>query len=477
MKKILFILLLFLMTNFLFAYNITCEKGLDKYKEEVDKKFGPVINDVVKVREEALNLFKSADVLSEEIAYLLSCEDREDYILLNLSYNEYDSKVICTTLNNVKIMSYEEAKKKPTLQTGYVCYEFIENDGVNLVFSPMTSDGKDEDFYLPILVNKKGEIVKEKEVLDGILSVGGNSSLKGPLMILDNVNDMLTRKLGIEFPFGRWYNEGMNYKITSLALHKINSPLAQEFDNLFRVSEASKQLKDKVNLWSFPQMNLITIDDYPMELSTANIQYSCELMDKIYGKVGREGIHKLNAEMKYAEMLSNDDICKMANNILKLDLKPMITEYMPNDLKPFMNKEKRVEAEAEVKKLMDNRQYKEAIPILKNILAGDPYNISIRFNLAKCYRLESNSIESDKVIFIAANASIPGTESISFYGEDDVINLIIYGKYLFMSEVYDSAEQILKQAYEDDKSPDIKQILDSIAITRENERKALYGGD
>lgn len=477
MKKILFICVLVLMTNLLLAYNITYEKGLEKYKEVVDKEFGQLITDVVKSREAALALFEESDIMTEEIAYLLSYE-KENAIFSDFIVNIDESQVVCNTLNNIKIMSYEEAKKKPSLSTGYICYEFVENDGVNLIFSPMASNNEVKDCYFPILINKQGEIVKKKELLDGIITVCGNSSLKGPLMVLDTVNEVLTKQLRIEYPFGRWYNEGMNFKVTSLALHKVNSPLANDFDKLFAVSDESKTLKDKVNLWAFPQVNLLTVDDYPMALSTANIQYSCELMDKVYAKIGREGFHKLNAEIKYAEMLSNEEICKIANTATNIDLQSMLLEYMPSDVKSLLDKNKRASIEAEAKKFMENKQYKEAIPVLNNILAADPYDISIRFNLAKCYRVNSDSVNSDKQIFIAANASIPNDlKNISFFGEPDIINNIIVGKYLFMSEVFDTAEEILKQAYEIDKSPDIKQILDSISLTKENKRKALYGGN
>ena len=474
-KLILSAILLCFFISFANAYTITADPGLEKYKSLVEDQLGSLINEVTESRKIAHDLFSNEKEITDEIVYLLGCEDKRNAVFQDVHFNLYDSHIIITTLNNIKIISYEEAKKNKDLQTGYISYEFPDDKTVNIVFSSMTGDGDESSFYLPVLINSSGEIVKKEELINGLIAVCGNTKMKGALMLLGNVTETLTATLRINYPFSRWYNEGMCYKVTSLILHKINSPLAPDFDKLFSTTKESEELKSQVNLWDFAQYNLVAKLDYNHKLETANVQASCRLMDELYEKVGREGFHKLNTELKYSEFLTNEQICKIAYDVLGVDLKEMLFKYVPDSCKSLIGTEASLLENA--KSLMDEKKYKEAIPVLETLLTANPYNHNARLNLARCYREEKDFINSDKHIFLAANAMIPGDSTISIFGEENEQILIIIGKYLFVSEAINDAYKFLTTAYETDKSEDVKQIIDSIDLTRENIKKEIYGGE
>ncbi|MBQ7257281.1 MAG: tetratricopeptide repeat protein [Abditibacteriota bacterium] len=474
-KLILSTILLCIFTVFANAYTITADAELEKYKSKVEEELGSLITEVINAREIAYDLFLNEKEITEEITYLLGCEDKKSQVFQDVHYNLYDSHIIITTLNNIKIKSYEEVSKNPTLQTGYISYEFGENNAVNIVFSSLTGEGDENSFYLPVLINNSGEIVKKEELVNGLIAICGNTKMKGALMLYNNVNTTLTEILKIDYPFSRWYNEGMSYKVTSLILNKLKSPLASDFDNLFSTTKESEELISQINLWNFAQLNLTAKSDYNHKLETAHVQAACRLMDSLYDKVGREGFHKLNTELKYSEFLTNEQICKIANDILGVDLKEMLFQYVPESCKQLIGKTNPLNENA--KALMDEKKYKEAIPVLETVLTANPYDLNARLNLARCYREEKDIVNSDKEIFLAANATIPGNSRISIYGENNEQILVIIGKYLFISEAVNDAYKFLSKAYETDKSEDIKQILDSIDLTRENIKKEIYGGN
>ncbi|MBQ0105401.1 MAG: tetratricopeptide repeat protein [Armatimonadetes bacterium] len=478
MSKLFMISLLLVMFGAMVsAYEINCDKGFEKYKDTVKEELGKDIQDVIDARAAACDIFKDHIDMSQDLAYILGCDDKTGEIFLDLKYSFYDSKVIETTLSHIRVMSYEEARKNPVLDAGFVSYEFPDEKTVNLVFSSMTSQGEEKDFYLPVLVDREGNIVKKEELRDGIISVGGNTELKGPLMLMEDVNEIITQKLRIEYPFSRWFNEGMNYKVTSYLLHKYKSPYAEKFDKLFAVSEESRKLKSKADLWNFVQFNLVSKNDYSAETETANIQYSCQLADKLFDKVGAEGFRKIFSEMKFSEMLTNPQICNMIKNVTDFDMQALLFEYVPDSVKNLTDTKKLDTLEDNAKELMSGEKYTEAAKVLESVLLGNPYRYNARLNLARCYREVKDFYNSDKNIFIAANSMIPGQANLSFYGKDGDCILTVIGKYLFMSGALSDAYKFLQKAYETDKSDDIKQILESIDLTRENMNRELYGGE
>lgn len=477
MKKILIaILVFFAAVSAAFSYNITCEKGMEKYTDTVKDKLGALIESVSAAREEAMGLLGSQAEIADEMAYLMGCEDKKDLINVHLGYDLYDSKIILDTLKNVKILPYEETSRKGELKAGYISYEFTENGGVNIVFSSMVTPGEESDFYLPVLINKNGEIVKLEELSDGIMGLGGNTSLKAPMIILNIVNVIMKDSLKIDYPFGRWFNEGMNYKITSLILHKVNYAKTEEFDRLFRPSEESIKNRDKVSLWGFIQRHLVLDSEYIREKENAEIQFSCQLADDLYAKCGREGFHKIFTEMKYSDMLTNPQICKMIEDQTGTDMKGLMDQYIPENVRSLTDTKKLDETEKQAQSLMDGKKYKEAVPLWENVLSGDPYRYNARLNLARCFREEKDIVSSDKEIFIAAN-TMSGKVTINIYGEENEQVAVILGKYLFMSEDFEDAYDLLKIAYEKDKGEDIRKMLDAIEMTKENMRKELYGGE
>ena len=474
MKKILFLIILIICSvSVCFAYNITAEKGLEKYIGKVEKEICPTVNEVVAAREKSHELFKHEKEMAKEMAYLLGCEDREIYISDNMQYYLYDSHVVLTTLNNIKLISYEKAKTNPNLCVGFLSYEFV-NDGVNLVFSSMISDGEDKNFYLPILIDESGNIVKKDEIVTGLATVGGTGDLKGAMTLYQIVSETIASDLKIFYPFSRWYTEGMNYKITSLLLHKVSSPVAKDFDKLFAVTKESEKLKNQVNLWVFPQINLVMKNDYDHNLESAEIQYSCKLVNELYSKIGRDGFKKLNTELKYSELLTNEDICRIAKNVADVDLKSMLLDYIPESCANLIDTNVNVLFNTAYDLMAENK-YEEAIPVLESGLTAYPYDLNARLNLGRCYREKKDIVNSDKNIFIAANATIPGETKISIKGEANEQIYVIVGKYFYMSGSVKDAYTLLSVAYEKDKSEDIKQILDKIELARKKQHDALYG--
>lgn len=477
-NKIILAFVLCLMASGIFAYGIGAEKGMEKYTEKVNTELGSVINSIYNSRLEAMDLFRpeNKEAITEEMTYLLGCTDLKKNIELNLGLDYSDSLSIVSTLKNVKIMSYEKAKEKPTLVTGYVSYEFTQDGKTNLVFSSMIDQEEEGNEYLPILIDKDGNIAKKDDLVSGLMALGGNTNLKGALLLLGTVNKIISGDDGLKitYPFSRWLNEGMNYKITSLILHKINYKYAKDFDALFALSQESQNTE--ANLWNFTQRHLVINSEYSGKEETANIQYSCRLADRIYEKCGRDGFHKIFTEMKYSDMLTTPQICKIIKDQTGVDAYGLLNEYIPEKVRSLMDSKKLDSMEAEAYKLIEDKKYKEAIPVLENVLLGDPYRYNGRLNLARCYREEGDVIQSDKNVFLASN-SMFGEVTINIYGEENISAKIIMGKFLFMLEDIASAYECLKEVYETDKSEDIKKMLDSIELTRENMRKELYGGE
>jgi len=475
MKKIYLIIILLLVLScvaYSASYKISASKGLEKYIPTVETQMGKPLSDIIMARKTAQKLLKDDDKLADDIVNLLGCKDKKSDVKVKIKYHYYDSNILITTLSNVKLVSYESVKNTKSLSTGYLNYEFLPNDKVNLVFSSLTNDGNESNFYLPILIDKSGNIIKKDEIIDGLIAIGGTNNLKATFLLRSVVDDTMKEMLGINFPFSRWYNEAMDYKVTSLVLAANDKALATEYDNVFKVTDESKKLKDKVNLWNYPQSYLIDAKSFSKDIDTANIQYSCELGDLLYQKIGAKGFYQLNTELKYSEFLTNTEMCKVINKLFNIDFEKDLYLYVPKSVTDLIKSNKTVNMMDEAEALINQDKWKEASTVLSSVLLINPYNYNARLNLARCYREAGDLLSSDKEIFITVGAMPPGQATISLMGKSNSNVAVIMGKYLFMSGSYGDALKFLETAYKyDPKAEDVKKTIDSIHVTMENMKK------
>ena len=468
--KILMCVLVFFVSCSLFAasYNISAPDDLKKYIPEVENSLSDLVDKIIASRKDVVSLMSNIDPICNDIADYLSCPEKKFEISNKILFYLYESNIILDSLSEIKLVSQSSIAGEKQLQKGYVNYEFPKEGATSIIFSgaiydPTKSKGK---LYFPVVITKDGKILEKEKLIAGLLEACGVGNIIPALMIRGIVDSTMTEMLEINYPFGRWYTEGMTYKISSLVLAKHNKKIATDFDKLFVLNAKSENLKNKVNLWNYPQIYMISnLDKEPMnvDLDTANIQYSCILANDLVKKIGEDGISKINGELKYGNVLSNTQICKVISDLFDFDFQSMILQYTPEDVRNIIKSENITKIKEDAEKSMEGKKWNEAISLIDKVLEANPYDYSSWLNLATCKREIGNNQGADKDIMVAVYVLQEGDITISINGLDtDEHAQVVFAKFLFIQGSYRATKDILTPIYERHSDwADVKELIDN----------------
>lgn len=464
------ILIVFLSVNLFSAeYKITASDDLKKYIPNVEKLLGKTVDDILLSRHAAVDILSDNVGITQDVAMYLGCPEKQHDISNRAKFHLLDSQIIVKTLSNIKLIPESSVAGKKALQEGYVNYEFVKPGVINLVFSSAVYDINDKKkiLYFPVIISDDGKILMSEKLPGDLLAACGMGDVYPALMVRDVVDYTMKSVLNIDPAFGRWYTEGMTYKITSLILNKYDKKVAASYDKLFVLTAESKKVKENVNLWNFAQYDIIGgYKGFDKSVDNASIQYSCELINKLVLKIGEKGISKLNAELKYSNFLSNDKLCKTVNDLFNYNMKTALLDYTPVKVKNLVLNGDITKLKKTAESAILAQKWDSAINIYEDLLFIDPYDYNSRLNQAFAQREMGALVESDKNIVIAADTMLPGKATISIIDIENNYNAqIVFAKYLYAQGAYRASLNILEPISKS--HPDAKDIVSVITAAKD----------
>ncbi len=427
---------------------------LKKYIPDVEAQLADGLNDIIKNQKQVLSVLKPYLKVSKDIAAFLGCPEKEDEIQQCVLSYYNDAAVIKETLSRVVLMSEADARRQKVVQKGYVNYLFSDKtDEIDIVMSaqPFYSQERLKEACLPILISADGSVCKKEELLSALAGACGVGETAPPLVFMSLVSDCMKNVTETYPYFSRWYTEGMPYLITSVLLGQYAPGQKAVYDKLFQVSEESKSIREKVNLWDFSNIKVAaSAKGFDKKQDNAEIQYSCLLMQELYEKIGKKGVSNLNSEFKYDKKLNNEGMCRTIKMLFGEDFKAALLEYSPDHVKELVNKGNVNDIKKEGENAIIAHEWDKALTAYTDCLLFDQRDYNSRLNLATVYRELGDLSASDMCILICADTMDEGKATISLVDIENNDNAcVVLGKYFYLQEAFPQAYGVLFSVYRD----------------------------
>ncbi len=458
-------------------YNIQASEDLKKYVPDVEAALGQALEDVLANQKQIITILKPYVKVSKDVAALLGCPEKEQDIQKRaLSYYN-DAVVINQTLSNVTLISEADARKDKYLQKGYVNYMFPENGDkaeILMAAQPYYDQELLKTVCLPVIIKADGTIMQKDDLVASIAGACGVGPTVPSLLFMSFVSDCMKSVTRTMPYFSRWYTEGMPYKITSVLLGQYAPKQKPVFDKIFALTDESKELRDKVNLWDFCDIKIAASDkSYTSKLDAANIQYSCMLMDELYEKIGKKGLTAMNAEFKYDTRLTNEKMAKTVKTLFDIDFRARLLEYTPADVKALVEKGSVEDKKKAAGDAVVAHDWEKARAEYSDCLMFDQTDYNSRLNLATVYRELGDNTASDLHILIAATTMGEGKANIRLADIENNDNAcVVLGKYFYLQEAYPQAYGVLFPIYEEHQDwEDVGQLVKLLSAVYEKKDK------
>ncbi|MGC8863699.1 MAG: tetratricopeptide repeat protein [Armatimonadota bacterium] len=358
------------------------------------------------IHRQIIALLNNPSELAEEIADLLGAEEAQEAARARLLAYKQKSEALVACFSNFRLVSTADAVSTGGVDAGVLQVRYahdIDEFSLGLELERVDAD-RIKRSYFPVFVNADGSIRSEKKLADTAITLLGSARSMIAAPIHETVTWIISEKLNIYHPFTRWFLEGVSGWVTTRVLTRADPKLAGLASELFSPGPTAKKLRDKVNLLAWPQTAFTNRSEAYIDpaLEVAQTQYSVEAISELLGGNRDKRLAKIIGELKHGPDADTDAICAVIKKVTGVDFKKTLMNYVPQDIRDGIasGEAKRLIAQAE--RLAQEKKWRDAITRLRRALQMTPADVNARLNLAWLERENSERLDSEIQVFLAA---------------------------------------------------------------------------
>ncbi|MCE5314156.1 MAG: hypothetical protein ABFD49_11940 [Armatimonadota bacterium] len=373
------------------------------------------------IQSQTIKLLADPNAVANDIATLLGCEEKQDEAKVRIQAYKAKAEALLTVFSNIHLVRTSEAVAKGGVDAGVVHVRYDDKtDGLNMAIDLDNIDPeKIKLSYFPVFVNADGIVRAENKIVNMALDYMGSSKAMLIAPIHDTAGYVMAEELSLYQPFARWFNEGVSGWVARHVVVKTDSRLASLANELLTVSATSKQLRNKVNLLSWPQhafQNLRSADFDPM-LETAQTQYSIQIISGLLDKNGAQVLPQIMREVNFNPNADTDAICAAIKKVTGKDFMSVLLDYVPSGVREGIKSNDAPKLTKRAEELVAEKKLNDASDKLRKALEMTPQDVNARLNLAWIERETGNRFDSEIQIFLTARLLTKGNYSFHLYGD------------------------------------------------------------
>ena len=446
--------------------------GLDAQAKKVMAVAQSTIKPSIAVHQQTVALLGDVDGLSSDICKNLGADEKKDTVKTRLQSFKDKSTALIAGFSNIRLVRKANAVATEGVDAGVLQLRYVKDkDQFNLVFDQQDSSAeKLKRSYFPVIVNGDGTIRSEDKLGQMALDFLGSGDPMAIAPLQETISYMIAEPLKIYHPLTRWFNEGVSGWLTRQMISKHYPKLNNMATSLFAVNPQSQQLKDKVNLFAWPQAAYQNREKpfFDANLETVQTQYAIEAISNLLAKPGAPMLPKIMGDLNYVGNPSTDAICAAIQKTTGTDFKQVLMSYVPRDVRNGIATGEAVKLTATAEELVGKKKWADAAEDLRKALAMTPDDANARLNLAWIEREINQRRDSELQVFLTAALLKQQKYSFHMYAYAVEANYVM-GRLAIMTGDIQSAKQFLEPVlqYMPD-HPDAKRAMEEISKLEES---------
>lgn len=380
--------------------------GLEAQAKKVMAIAQSTIKPSLEVHRQITSLLANPDAMADDITKMMGVEEKKELTRTRLASFATKSAVLTAAFSNIRLVRKASAVATNGIDGGAMQLRYSkEKDEFNVAFDDTdASPDKLKNSFFPVIVNPDGTIRSEARLGEIALDFLGSGSALAIAPVHETVSYLIADSLKLYHPLARWFNEGVSGYVTRRVIAKYSPKLVPVANSLFAVSEESQKLRDKVNLYSWPQSAYISKDpeDFDSKMETANTQFAIELVSNLLAKAGPEALPKIMGNLVYVGNPDTEAICAAIQKVTGIEFKPMLMSYVPEQVRKGMASGEAARLVAQAEEQVKAKKWQDAAASLRQALEMTPDDVNARLNLAWIEREFGRRKDSELQVFLLA---------------------------------------------------------------------------
>ncbi len=440
--------------------------GLDMQAKKVLAIAHSEIGPALEVHRQTIALLADPDAMAADISKMLGAEEKKDMAKTRLASFKNKSTVLVAAFSNIRLVRKANVIAANGIDGGAMQLRYSkEKDEFNLAFDDQdASPDKLKRSFFPVIVNPDGTIRSEAKLGQIALDFLGSASTLAIAPVQDTVSYLIADSLKIYHPLTRWFNEGVSGYVTRQIIAKYAPKLNSMVNSMFAVSAQSEKLRDKVNLWSWPQSAYMSKDPgvFDARLETARTQFAIEAVSNMLAKAAPDALPKIMNILNYSGNPDSDAICAAIQKVTGTDFKPTLMSYVPDDIRKGIASGGAAKLIAKAEEQVKAKKWQDAAASLRQALEMTPDDVNARLNLAWIEREFGERKDSELQVFLVAGLCKQQKYSFHLY-ESAIEGNYVSGRLAILMGNLEAAKQFLAPVlqYKPDHA-DAKRAMDDV---------------
>jgi len=453
------------------SITVSYPDGLQMQAKKVMAVAKSTISPALDVHRQTIAILSDTDAMAKDITQMLGADEKKDVAKLRLESFKNKSMVLVAAFSNIRLVRKANAVATNGIDGGAMQLRYSkEKDEFNIAFDDQDANSdKLKRSFFPVIVNTDGTIRSEAKLGQVALDFLGSGSPIAIAPVQDTVSYLIVEPLKIYHPLTRWFNEGVSGYVTQRIVAKYAPKLNTVAKNIFSVNTKSQQLRDKVNLLSWPQSAYISKDQnvFDPELETARTQYAIEAISNLMASTDTGALPKIMSNINYVGNPDTDTICIAIKKVTNTNFKTILMGYVPDDVRSAIASGEAAKLVVKAEELVKERKWKDSADTLRKALEMSPDDANARLNLAWIEREFGERKDSELQVFLVAGLLKQQNYSFHLFVYSIEGNYISARLAILMGNL-DTAKKFLEPvlAYRPDHA-DAKRAMDEISKLEE----------
>ena len=381
--------------------------GMEAQAKKVMAMAQSTVKPSLEVHRQAISLLSNVDAMATDITQALGAEEKHDVTRSRLQVFKDKSEAMVSAFSDIRLVRKSDAVATDGIDAGLMQVRYAKDkDEFNMIFDEKdTNPDKIRRSFFPVLVNPDGTLRSENKLEQMALDFLGSGDPMAIAPVQDTISYLIAVPLKIYNPLGRWFNEGVSGYLTRQMVAKHGSKQMNAIAaNLFTVSPSAQELKNKVNIMSWPQSPYLNRnpESFDAKLEAARVQYSIEAISGLLAKSEPQALAKIIGALKYTGDPDNDSIFEAIQKATNTDFKPVFMSYVPKKVQDGIASGEPEKLIEKARGLATAKKWPESAAALQQVLEMTPTDVNARLNLAWVDREMGNNLDAELQIFLTA---------------------------------------------------------------------------
>ena len=440
--------------------------GMEAQAKKVMQIARQSIKPAIESHRKSAALIGDVDTMAKGIVTLLGRDEKLDETQNRLRGYKDKSTALAACFSNIRLVKKTVAAGAGTIDAGVLSVAYIvDKDEFKMTLAADLSDQeKVSKSYFPVIVNPDGSIRSESKLGEMALQFLGSGDIIVIAPVHETVGYIIAEQLKFYHPFARWFNDGVSGWVARAVVTKADAKLGATMAKLIAVSDPSKNVHDKINLYSWPQTAFQNRNDpnFDPRQESAKTQYSVELISDLLGKDGAKLLPKIMNELSYSGNPDTESICKAIDKVTGKNSKAALLAHVPKEIRDGIESGEAAKLIAKAKELAKKNEWQGGVDSLRKALEMTPNDTGARLNLACLVREIGDRRDSEFQVFIVAALLKQGKQPFDWY-VDTLEGRYVLARLAMLVGNLESARGFLQPLIEQKPDhPDAKRLLDEI---------------